>query len=232
MFLRDFALPVLQADAVYQSSCFLGSALARYLIAQELVSWPARKAATPWPTGAASKGNDQVRMETAIAAQDPKLDVAGPGPRMEPEEPAGQAQLRPPPPAADRGAHGRPGGVIDRNLWGVSLYLHDLIDAWQAAAGGRLRHDPIRRRSAPMSRPMMTIGFEEGRALFARRHQPGTAAAGPELNRLGGCTASAAATWWRTECFGIKSRELYETPAPSCCWRPTAIWKAWCRAGS
>jgi argininosuccinate synthase len=37
MFLRDFALPVLQADAVYQASCFLGSALARYLIAQELV---------------------------------------------------------------------------------------------------------------------------------------------------------------------------------------------------
>src|SRR5437588_4076327 len=37
IFLRDFALPVLQADAVYQQSCFLGSALARYLIAQELV---------------------------------------------------------------------------------------------------------------------------------------------------------------------------------------------------
>src|SRR2546425_12849634 len=28
VFLREFALPVLQADAVYQSSCFLGSALA------------------------------------------------------------------------------------------------------------------------------------------------------------------------------------------------------------
>src|SRR5437667_12523718 len=28
MFLRDFALPVLQANAVYQTNCFLGSALA------------------------------------------------------------------------------------------------------------------------------------------------------------------------------------------------------------
>src|SRR5205807_5698900 len=36
-FLRDFAVPVLQANAVYQESCFLGSALARYVIAQELV---------------------------------------------------------------------------------------------------------------------------------------------------------------------------------------------------
>src|SRR6185295_11797905 len=36
-FLRDFAFPLIQADAVYQSGCFLGSALARYLIARELV---------------------------------------------------------------------------------------------------------------------------------------------------------------------------------------------------
>ena len=42
MFLRDFALPVLQADAVYQTNCFLGSALARYVIAQELVRLAAR----------------------------------------------------------------------------------------------------------------------------------------------------------------------------------------------
>ena len=37
VFLGDFCMPVLQANAVYQESCFLGSALARYVIAQELV---------------------------------------------------------------------------------------------------------------------------------------------------------------------------------------------------
>src|ERR1700733_10279247 len=36
-FLRDFALPVLQAGAVYQGGCFLGSALSRYVVARELV---------------------------------------------------------------------------------------------------------------------------------------------------------------------------------------------------
>ena len=36
-FLYEFALPVLQADAIYQASCFLGTALGRYVIAQELV---------------------------------------------------------------------------------------------------------------------------------------------------------------------------------------------------
>src|SRR5437773_855465 len=29
MFLRDFAFPLLQANAIYQTNCFLGSALAR-----------------------------------------------------------------------------------------------------------------------------------------------------------------------------------------------------------
>src|SRR5438876_12318067 len=37
VFLTDFAFPVLQADAIYETSCFLGGALARYVIAQELV---------------------------------------------------------------------------------------------------------------------------------------------------------------------------------------------------
>src|SRR5436190_13263063 len=77
-FLRDFAFPLLQADAVYQSSCFLGSALARYLIARELVRTAHEEGCTSVAHSAASKGNDQVRMETAIAAQDPALQVLAP----------------------------------------------------------------------------------------------------------------------------------------------------------
>src|SRR5262245_25355563 len=77
-FLRDFAIPVLQADAVYQSSCFLGSALARYLIARELVRVAHEEGCGSVAHSAASKGNDQVRMEAAIAAQDPTLEVLAP----------------------------------------------------------------------------------------------------------------------------------------------------------
>src|SRR5262249_59267814 len=78
VFLRDFALPLLQADAVYQASCFLGSALGRYVIAQELVRVAHEEGCTSVAHSAASKGNDQVRMETAMAAQDPRLEVLAP----------------------------------------------------------------------------------------------------------------------------------------------------------
>src|SRR5947208_11423545 len=77
-FLRDFALPLLQADAVYQSSCFLGSALARYVIAQELVRAAHEEGCPSVAHSAASTGNDQVRMETAIAAPAPRLQVLAP----------------------------------------------------------------------------------------------------------------------------------------------------------
>src|SRR5215831_16170132 len=78
VFLRDFALRVLQAGAVYQASCFLGSALGRYVIAQELVRVAHEEGCGSVAHSAASKGNDQVRMEAAIAAQDPALEVLAP----------------------------------------------------------------------------------------------------------------------------------------------------------
>src|SRR5947209_4027864 len=130
VFLRDFALPVLQADAVYQSSCFLGSALGRYVIAQELVRLAAEEGCETVAHSAASKGNDQVRMETAIAAQNPRLKVLAPvrqwhlrsftdklnyarRRRLPIEEPKSQPVR------------------VDRNLWGASLYLDELADSWQ-----------------------------------------------------------------------------------------------------
>src|SRR6202040_2299789 len=49
------------------------SALARYVIAQELVRAAQEEGCDTVAHAAASKGNDQVRMETAIAALGPQL---------------------------------------------------------------------------------------------------------------------------------------------------------------
>src|SRR5437879_9456122 len=119
MFLYDFALPVLQANAVYQESCFLGSALARYLIAQELVRVAHEEGGSQVAHAAASKGNDQVWMEGAIAALDPHLQVLAP---------VRQWGLRT---LEDKMNYARRWGLpvdepktsrltVDRNLWGIS----------------------------------------------------------------------------------------------------------------
>src|SRR5262249_37553156 len=129
-FLRHFAFPVLQADAVYQSSCFLGSALARYVIAQELVRAAHEEGYSSVAHSAARKGNDTVRMDTAIAAQDPGLQVLAPVRQWNLSTLEGKlayARRRRLPIEEPKGRTLN----VDRNLWGASLYLNELGDAWE-----------------------------------------------------------------------------------------------------
>ncbi|HEX5269619.1 MAG TPA: argininosuccinate synthase [Gemmataceae bacterium] len=212
-FLSGFALPALQAGAVYQGGCFLGSALARYVIARELVRVAHEEGCTQVAHSAATKGNDQVRMEGAIAALDPALEVLAPVRRwnlrslqdklnyarrrnIPIEEPAGRPM------------------TIDRNLWGASLSLHDRNDPWESPPADVwvLTRAPS---AAPDQPQDVTIGFDHGIP-----HRLDGADLPPldlvrELNRLGGMHGVGRSDVIEDRLFGIKSRELYETPAPS-----------------
>ncbi len=214
-FLREFALPVLQADAVYQASCFLGSALARYLIARELVRVAREEGCDTVAHSAASKGNDQVRMETAIAAQDPRLRVLAPVRLWNlktHEDKLRYAKARHIP-FDDKDS--RAGAVtVDRNLWGASLYLHDLSDPWQAPPANVfvLTRAP---EEAPDVPEELTIGFEAGVPSSLNGKAMALLPLVRELNRFGGLHGIGRSDVIEDRLFGIKSRELYETPAPT-----------------
>jgi argininosuccinate synthase len=210
-FLRDFAVPVLQAGAVYQSGCFLGSALGRYVVAQELVRVAHEEGCSIVAHSAASKGNDQVRMETAIAAQDPKIEVLAPvrrwhlrtledklkyarKRRLPIEEPTGRAV------------------TIDRNLWGSSIYLHDLADAWEEPPSDifQLTRAPTEAPDQPLT---LTVGFEKGVPSHLDGKRLELLPLVRELNRLGGEHGIGRCDVIEDRLFGIKSREFYEVPA-------------------
>lgn len=211
--LTSFALPVLQAGAVYQAGCFLGSALARYVIAQELVR-VAHEEGCHWVAhGAATNGNDQVRMESAIAALDPRLEVLAPvrqwnlrtledklnyarRRRLPIEEPTGSTR------------------TIDRNLWGTSLYLYDLIDSWEEPPDNVFVMTR-RPEDTPDEPAVLTLGFEEGVPCSLDGARMDLIALVRELNRLGGLHGVGRGDVVEDRLFGIKSRELYETPAAS-----------------
>jgi argininosuccinate synthase len=213
-FLRDFALPVLQAGAVYQSSCFLGSALARYLIAQELVHLAHEEGCKAVAHSAASKGNDQVRMETAIAAQDPGLEVMAPvrqwnlknledkltyarRRRLPIEEPAG-------------------GNIsVDRNLWGVSLLCHDLTDTWEEVSKKVFVITQNPEDDAPDKPATITLGFQEGTPCSLNGEALEPLSLVRELNRLGGEHGIGRSDVIEDRLLGIKSREFYEAPTPT-----------------
>jgi argininosuccinate synthase len=213
VFLRDFALPVLQADAVYQISCFLGSALGRYVIAQELVRVAHAEGCDRVAHSAASKGNDQVRMETAIAALDPGLHVLAP---------VRQWNL---PTLQDKLNYARRWGLpidepkgrpltVDRNLWGASLYLDDLLDPWEEPPADifTLTRPP---QAAPDEPAVITLAFEAGLPYLLNGTRMDLVPLCRELNRLGGEHGIGRSDVVEDRLFGIKSRELYESPAPT-----------------
>ena len=209
----DFALPVLQAGAVYQGGCFLGSALSRYLVARELVHLAREQGCRTVAHSSATRGNDQVRLESALAAQDPQLEVLAP---------VREWNLRT---LEDKLAFARRHGLtvdepkgrqitIDRNLWGASIYLADLIDPWDEPPPNvfTLTSAP---EQAPDQAALVTLGFHEGMpcALNGQAMEPLPLVR--ELNRLGGEHGVGRTDVIEDRLLGIKSREFYETPAPT-----------------
>jgi argininosuccinate synthase len=212
-FLRDFALPVLQADAVYQSSCFLGSALARYVIARELVRVAQEEGCGSVAHAAASKGNDQVRMETAIAAQDPRLEVLAPVRQWNlrtMDDKLNYARRRRLPIEEQQA-----GPVsVDRNLWGVSLYVSELSDSWQEPPADAFVLTRAVEK-APDEPALLTIGFQQGVPCRLNDRPLDPLPLVRDLNRLGGEHAIGRSDVVEDRLFGIKSREFYEAPTPT-----------------
>jgi argininosuccinate synthase len=212
-FLHDFALPMLQADAVYQSGCFLGSALGRFVVAQELVRTAHEEGCQIVAHSAASKGNDQVRMETAIAALAPGLEVLAPARTWNlrtAKDKLNYAQRRRLPIPEDAG---RPLSR-DRNLWEVSLLLFNLTDPWESPPEDVfiLTRSP---EQAPDRPAVVTVGFREGLpcSLDGTLKQPLELVR--ELNKLGGEHGVGRSDVVEDRLFGLKTREFYEAPAPT-----------------
>ena len=74
----DFAFPVLQWQAKYESSYMLGTSIARPLISKKCLQVAREVGARTYAHGATGKGNDQCRFQLAAAALDPGVEVVVP----------------------------------------------------------------------------------------------------------------------------------------------------------
>src|SRR6201998_3295706 len=77
-FARDFIFPMFQAGAIYEGQYFLGTSIARPLIAKRMVEIARAEKAEAISHGATGKGNDQVRFELTAAAVAPEIKVIAP----------------------------------------------------------------------------------------------------------------------------------------------------------
>ena len=79
---RDFAFPVLQWQAKYESVYLLGTSIARPLISKKCLEVAREVGAEAFAHGATGKGNDQCRFQLAAEALEPTIETIAPW-RME-----------------------------------------------------------------------------------------------------------------------------------------------------
>src|SRR5919108_6234846 len=77
-FARDYVVPAIKANALYGGGYPLFTALGRPLIAKLAVEHARRSGCDTIAHGCTGKGNDQVRIEAAVATLDPELKIIAP----------------------------------------------------------------------------------------------------------------------------------------------------------
>jgi argininosuccinate synthase len=210
-FVRQFVWPSLQAGARYQGVYPLATALARPLIAQLLVEVAHRERADAVAHGCTGKGNDQVRFDVAVHALDRRLEVIAPmrvGMGLSRDEEITYAQ--------ERGIEipvtkGSPYSV-DVNLWGRSCEAGVLEDPW-AAPPADVYQWSVAPADAPAIPAEVVIGFEGGVPVSLDGEAVPPVDLVERLNELGGRYGVGRIDHVEDRLVGIKSREIYETPA-------------------
>jgi argininosuccinate synthase len=77
-FARDYIVPSIKANGLYQGKYPLATALARPLIAAKAVEVANKEGATAIAHGCTGKGNDQIRFDVTMHALNPNLEIIAP----------------------------------------------------------------------------------------------------------------------------------------------------------
>jgi argininosuccinate synthase len=238
-FSRDFIFPMMQAGAIYEGQYFLGTSIARPLIAKRMVEIAKKEKADAIAHGATGKGNDQVRFELTAAALAPELRVIAPW-----REEHFRKQF---PGRAEMIAFAKANKIpieasaekpysTDRNLLHISFEGGILEDPWFDASAKKNRGMyklSVAPEDAPNEPEHLDLAFENGncvsvsggtRAVVSQNDASATRTADSSapsmsplavmqtLNKLGGKHGIGRVDIVENRFVGMKGRGVYETP--------------------
>ena len=217
-FAQDFIFPMMRANAIYEGQYFLGTSIARPLIAKRMVEIAQKEGALAIAHGATGKGNDQVRFELAAAALAPDLQVIAPW-RIEAyrSEFPGRAEM-----IAycakhkiDVQASAKKPYSMDRNLLHISYEAGILEDPWLDAFAPKNK-DMFRLSVAPEDAPdrseIVELEFKRGDCIAVNGKKLTPLEVMRKLNALGGKHGVGRVDMVENRFVGMKSRGVYETP--------------------
>jgi argininosuccinate synthase len=209
-FIRDFVFPMFRANAIYEGRYFLGTSIARPLIAKAQMAIAAREGADAVSHGATGKGNDQVRFELAYYHYDPAVTVIAPwrewdlSSRSALEEYARKHNI--PVPTSKKFPWSS-----DRNLLHISFEGDVLENPW-AEAPEEMYVLTTRPEEAPDQPEFVEVTFEKGDAVAVNGERLSPANLLAKLNELGGRHGIGRVDLMENRFVGMKSRGVYETP--------------------
>lgn len=210
-FARDYVLPALQAGAVYDERYPLATALGRPLIARHLVEIARLEGATVVAHGCGTeKGNDAIRIDLAVRALNPSLEVLAPLGLWDvtKQEKVAFAKKRgiPVPAGADSPY------TTDVNLWGRSIEYGVLDDPWLEPPDDvyLLTKSP---REAPDTPAYVEVEFERGVPVAINGVTLTLVELISSLETIAGAHGVGRLDVLENRLGDTKSREIYEAPA-------------------
>jgi len=209
-FADDYALVALQGHTLYEGVYPLLSALSRPLISKKLVEIAKENDAVAIAHGCTGKGNDQVRFEVAIHALAPEMTVLGPVRdwHWSREEEIKYAREHNIPIPIDLDSP----YSIDANIWGRANECGVLEDPWNEAPEDAFDiTNPIEK--TPDEPTSIEIKFEHGVPVTLDGEKMKLSDMIQELNVVAGENGIGRIDHIENRLVGIKSREVYETPA-------------------
>ena len=238
-FARDFIFPMFQAGAIYENQYFLGTSIARPLIAKRMAEIARAERAEAIAHGATGKGNDQVRFELTAAALAPELKVIAPWreERFRKQFPGRKEMIA----FAKKNkipveASAAKPYSTDRNLLHISFESGVLEDPWFDASSKKMRGMyklSVAPEDAPDEAERVDLAFENGNCVWvggtnasaartsvrsgkSGRHggRPSMSPLGvmQTLNKLGGKHGIGRVDIVENRFVGMKGRGVYETP--------------------
>ncbi len=220
-FASDFIYPMMRSSAVYEGQYFLGTSIARPLIAKRMLEIARKEGATAIAHGATGKGNDQVRFELTAAALAPDIEIIAPwrDDTFRAEFP-GRAEMiaycekkKIPVQASAKKPYS-----MDRNLLHISYEAGILEDPWFNAFAPENKGMfllSVDAEDAPSKPEYVDLEFVKGDCVAVNGKKLSPLEVMRTLNKLGGKHGVGRVDMVENRFVGMKSRGVYETPGGS-----------------
>jgi len=209
-FVTKYIFPSIKANGLYQKKYCLATALARPLIANKVLEIAKKEKVTALAHGCSGKGNDQVRFDITMRAGS-NLPIIAPIRDLNLDR---TTELK----------FAKKHGIkidnvakkfsIDQNLWGRAIEGGVLEDPYREPPEDAFIW--VKTKNLPAKPSYVEIKFEKGIPIAVDGKSKGPVQLIEYLNKKAGDSGIGIVDHIEDRVIGIKSREVYETPAATC----------------